>query len=85
MSEMAERVADALMAIEFKMPGAGGLRGTLHVARGQALEMACAAIEAMREPTEEMCSSGDDLSVENYESWAPATLVWRAMIDEAMK
>lgn len=42
------RVAKALEAVEFKMPGAGGLRGTLRVVGAQAIEMAQAAIAALK-------------------------------------
>lgn len=68
MSEMVERVARVLSE-----------RHSVDLAMGAIVweDMARAAIEAMREPTEAMERKGDesDLSI----------FVWQAMIDEALK
>lgn len=50
MSELVDRVASALCAIPLDLPGAGGLRGTLHLAPAQARTFARAAIEALSAP-----------------------------------
>lgn len=43
-----ESVAEAICQYEFKMPGAGGLRGSLFVAPAHARELAKVAIDAMK-------------------------------------
>ena len=42
-------IAARLAAVEFKLPGADGLRGKLHLAPAQSRELARVAIEAMRD------------------------------------
>lgn len=45
-----------------------------------------AAIAAMREPTEEMCSAGDPFSLNaDYPGGNYSATCWREMIDEALK
>ncbi len=50
MSELIERMARAIEAYEFKMPGAGGLRGKLHVSPAFARDLARVVLRAIREP-----------------------------------
>lgn len=66
MSEMINRVAKALDAIEIK---GGGLPSHEEYAR--------AAIEAMREPTDNMCAVANGIHFPDN--------VWRAMIQEALE
>ena len=72
-----EEVTAALTAVKFEMPGAGGLRGQLHLAPAQARDMARAAIEAMREPTPAMLKA-------TFED-EDGEVIWHAMIDAALK
>lgn len=76
MSEMVERVAKAIAS---KQPPLSDRVLSMH-AEQALFEMARAAIEAMRVPTEAMIE----------EAWADAraedaAAVWKAMIDEALK
>lgn len=59
MSEMIERVARRLMDVEMRLPGAGGLRGSLTLAPAQAREFARAAIEAVRCELTGECGPGE--------------------------
>ncbi len=79
MSEMIERVAEAIRKIELSQPGAGGLKGSLHLAGYASREIARAAIEAMREPTEEMVAK-----VVGLDGVVTSRSAWRAMIDAAL-
>lgn len=69
MSEMVERVAKAIREAHVGRP-MYELVNTEDLAR--------AAIEAMREPTPDMVSEGDD-----YRAFSSRT-TWQAMIDEAL-
>jgi DNA polymerase/3'-5' exonuclease PolX len=65
MSEMVERVARAMYGeIDF---------------RGEAYKKARAAIEAMREPTEQMSTAGELTPFDCH-----SDVTWRAMIDAAL-
>jgi hypothetical protein len=79
---LVEKVALALTGIEFQLPGAGGLRGRLHLAPAQAQELARAAIEAMREPTEEMKLKAAPFIGTALPAYAGEA--WQAMIDAAL-
>jgi hypothetical protein len=81
MSEMVERVARAIQAQSGHQPatdeGWNRPENTLSVQNFR--RMAKAAIEAMREPTEDMIQAGIDGPVGDTEG------KWQAMIDEALK
>ena len=68
-SEMVERVAKVLERMTDSPPATYE-------------ELACAAIAAMREPTEAMCDAGANDRPGRQQSYAD---VWRAMIDAALK
>ena len=88
---MLEKVAAAIRDVEFKMPGAGGLKGTLYVSSGQSLDLARAAIEAMREPTEAMCNAfgittiGYEATMGTYLDDFDSRGVWTAMVKAALE
>lgn len=69
MSEMVERVALAI-------PGSNDSTNILSIHRDRAR----LAIEAMREPTDEMIEGGSQI-----EGVSPAKRIWHTMIDEALK
>ncbi len=78
MSEMIERVAEAIEALGY----ANG--------RTVMLEIARVAIAAMREPTETMLKAGNEdgawlWDTDNALDGSDAMLIWRAMIDEALR
>jgi hypothetical protein len=74
MSEMVERVARAIAYSETADPEIWSAF----------VEVARAAIEAMREPTEQMADIGDTAT--GYPIYAVSGYtVWRSMIDEALK
>lgn len=80
MSEMVERVADALERWAFESGGGG-------VERAKSLSLARAAIAAMREPTAEMVQAGRHVS-HGDDGWVGAEAaaeVWRDMVDAALK
>ena len=91
---MVERVAKELEAIEFELPGAGGLRGTLNLAPAYARQIAEAVMVAMRTPTDSMIEAGDDAmdwdSSDTNGSYfvhyhdGDAAKSWEAMIDTAL-
>jgi len=82
--EMVERVARALIDADSTMEG-------YHESHIEAKrKYACAAIKAMRDPTEEMIAAGRDANDEYASEVAPCSSFraldsWRAMIDEALK
>lgn len=82
MSEMVERVARALMAVT-STHDCGDLKLKHHY------EMARAAMEAMREPTEEMMVDAEvkapALACFYEKERSPSYLAWQAMIDAALK
>ena len=47
-NEAIERMSRVLMEVEFKLPGAGGLRGKLKLSAHQAREIARTALDAAR-------------------------------------
>jgi hypothetical protein len=69
MSNMIERVARAMCAAD---------GGSQEVDVHHYLDMARAAIEAMREPTEAMCEAADAVECNQPEC------IWQAMIDAAL-
>lgn len=85
MSDMVERVARAIYAVD------GGKGWHLH----EKFYVAAArtAIEAMREPTEAMCRTGESSKgASSPESWVDGSytpenveLIWKDMIDAALK
>ena len=86
MSEMIEKVARAIAAEDIHLAAAFSGVGSVnaqHYERKIAFQMARAAIEAMREPTEAMIDKGavaegdGNLAVE-------AQNIWQAMIDGAL-
>jgi hypothetical protein len=86
MSEMVDRVADAVSELELNGPIDLHLNvetSQLYLAPKAAIAVARAAIEAMREPTEEMY---DALSARD-KMWRDtnSTEVWQALIDGALK
>lgn len=83
---MVEKVASAIELIDFNMPGAGGLRGKLHIAGAQSKEIARAAIEAMREPTNLMTLEGAIQNKKFMElNSTNADRIYKSMIDAALK
>lgn len=85
MSEMVVRVAGAIADIDFLLPGAGGLRGKLKLAPAQSLEIARVAIEAMREPTEDMVKYVDGHPDHLGYGDDGFDWIWSTMIDAALK
>jgi hypothetical protein len=77
MSEMVERVAKAILA---KVPPGYGMTDV------EAREYACAAIAAMREPTEKMIMAAQDAPMDSAIEWrgGDPEIYWQAMIDEAL-
>lgn len=47
-------------------------------------DVACMAVEAMREPTQQMIECGGDASNTRIGTWEDAENIWRAMIDAAL-
>lgn len=84
MDSTVEKVAEALRQIPFKMPGAGGLRGTLHLAPAQAREFAETAIAAMREPTEAQEVAFVNATLNRWATLEGLRDGYRAMIDAAL-
>ena len=85
MSEMVERVARAILAAERAAPepDAPVLLGLKTVRAWEArLPLARAALDAMREPTDDMWAAVPVINDPN--DWG-AREVWHAMIDEALK
>jgi len=82
MSEMIERVARAIFRADYPEEGEGSEIAWEKRAHWYS-EAARAAIEAMREPTEEMSEAGN---VPTYQ-WVDNTAddVWSRMIDAALK
>jgi len=78
--EMVERVAGAIWLAEYdeELPPAGS------VTHAMALQMASAALTAMREPTKEMLASVDGEDGDKYVSRGRAFSAWQAMIDAAL-
>jgi hypothetical protein len=74
MSEMVERVAKAIMTANEQSTG---LKFS-----DLCRDMARAAIEEMREPVPGMRSAGADVAGNSEDG---AAIIWRAMIDEALK
>jgi hypothetical protein len=81
-SEMVERVARALYELGATTPG--DLWGCATPTwQESARREARAAIAAMGDPTEAMCAAGASASTSVRPEGVP--LIWRAMIDEALK
>ena len=82
---MIKRVADAVVAEITDQTGTMPVRdASFHT---QAVKVARAAIEAMREPTEAMVKIGDEHQTDELGNPCPmsAASVWRAMADEALQ
>lgn len=84
MSAMVERVAKAM---EFVMIERASIKCT---SRDHSMALARAAIEAMREPTEAIWDAGSITSEKIEEEGLHGhedeiTMIWQAMIDEALK
>lgn len=84
MSEMVERVARQLAMEVYGLSPKPYGDFWAYANRSSFERYARAVISIMREPTSEMEREGDNLSVDNYESWCPADIVWRTMIDTAL-
>lgn len=81
MSEMVEKVARAMAEkSKARQPGMHTLNSLPMDGKEDFLEMARAAIEAMREPTEAMVKSGSSMYCNEYE----APDIWEDMIDAAL-
>lgn len=80
MSEMKGRVADAIGAAIRRMDPNFYSRLTSH----DEDNLACAAIEVMREPTDKMCDAGES-SPQDHDRGLMSYSVWTFMIDEALK
>lgn len=78
---MIEKVEAALTAVEFNIPDAGDRPFKLFLAPNDLRNLARAAIEAMREPTDAMVYAAP--SIGNYVE--DGKLVWTAMIDAALE
>ncbi len=81
MSEMVFRVASALVDALGKDEALTG---------AECIRMARAAIEAMREPSDDMCEAGAAYYHDNYQpghakEQTTAPDIWRSMIDEALR
>ena len=91
MSEMVERVARAMASKLSEQQLGSDPPWHDPEFRQNAIEVARAAIEAMREPTNEMICAADNLSSEistaDDRISVPASpeMTWPAMIDEALK
>lgn len=84
MSEMVERIARAILAVDYPEDAGSDLEEMWWERRGDAyLAYARAALEAMREPTEQMAQAG----LSPTYIWVDETAepIWRRMIDEALK
>jgi hypothetical protein len=87
MSEMVERVAKAICVSEGAVDPDGSFEGVAHWERYAA--EARAAIEAMREPTEQQVAAGIVQARECTDNWTAAGScvaehVWAAMISAAL-
>lgn len=76
MSEMVERVAQAIKTRALE-------RGSDPIHPAVLHHLAAAAIEAMREPTQKMCTAGSR-DYEDGVNGADAGGIWKAMIDAAL-
>lgn len=56
-----ERVARAIRDVEFKIPGAGGLKGSLNIPHGHAMEIARAAVAALMDVSERSLGAGEGI------------------------
>lgn len=84
-----EDLAEAAMSVPFNMPGAGGLRGQLHMTRGQARSIARAILNRLREPSPEMKMAGAEAitaetmkAMANYDAMLDCWLAMLSAIDE---
>lgn len=87
MSEMVERVAKAQWDLDRASGGRPAWGDADHEHRSAAMELARAAIEAMREPTEGMIDAGADADAPEWGGIGlmAALTAWCLMIDEALK
>lgn len=93
MSEIIERVAKVLFAVQSGGPGDIGETTEIvwhHLnehARNLWFDIARSAIEAMREPTAEMAKQGNGKALDDgaHDCEVPMADVYRAMIDAALK
>jgi len=86
MSEMIERVAEAIWdaRIERGGPGRTLMPWPLYPEADWCRATARAAIEAMREPTEKMLEAGDLPGWDDYVTAGLSKEIWQAMIDAAL-
>ena len=94
MSDMVEKVARAIDPEAFDLPrDTRGAAQKWRLRTAKARKLARAAIEAMREPTEAMCRTGESSKgASSPESWVDGSytpenveLIWKDMIDAALK
>lgn len=71
MSEMIERVVEAIRECDYALTG------------GEARTYAIAAIKAMREPTDEMFEVGEQAMYDAAPDWK-VNASWRAMVEAAL-
>jgi hypothetical protein len=82
MSEMVERVAEAIVA---EMAQQTRMSAPTNAALSKsAIEVARAAIEAMREPTSEMSEAAFQIEASGHSQRTLLEAGWRAMIDAAL-
>jgi hypothetical protein len=80
-----DRAARAYMAAQWLSNGLGEIDDrTWALQRSQRVDLLVAALRVLRDSSAEMDSAGDDLSVDNFDGWTPAELVWHAMIDQLL-
>jgi len=80
MGEVVERIALSIASADAEQMHWGRKIMPLEVARA----LARAALEALREPTEEMCQAGYDAMDANDKPCLNADVCWPAMIDAAL-
>lgn len=89
-SEMVERVASAICRrntlLTLPTASAETLRNSFDLGRKMWTDMACAAIEAMREPTEAMAEAGEEMARSDgaHDCEVHMADVYAAMIDAAL-
>lgn len=88
MSEMIERVAMAMRARRFERTGRTSTVQKMDPPTENELDDARAAIQAMREPANDMCNAGTRCLALDWEISCDGRIapdVWSKMIDEALK
>jgi hypothetical protein len=88
MSEMVDRVAQAILAVNVPRANWDYCKSVPdHPLYTQSIELARAAIEAMREPTEAMIEAGSTAADHEFGTIGleAAKEAWNLMIDEALR